>query len=374
MKAIIVEDEKPILKLMKMFINRNKYLKVIGEFTDSREALDNILKLLPDVVFVDVEMPYINGMELARQVKNFDENIQIVFVTAYEKYALQAFEVDAVNYILKPITEEDLNATVKRLLKNYNRGKSISEQARKNEILCLGGFKVYGNSGNEIMKWSTSKVQELFAYFICNRGDETDKWNLCDMLWPNSPPKNAEHNLYSTIYRLKNVLKNAGIHNSMVYYKNGKYSVDFTEFGCDAWDFENFIESHPKADSKNISSYVDAINLYRGTLFGNEDYVWDNELNEKLLRYYLLGIKNIVRYYMKEKLYNKSEEYLKKAISTSSFDEETYELMMKNYFYLGDKVALVKCYDELNALFKDELHIEPKETTKKLYKALLMKL
>ncbi|MCH3964404.1 MAG: response regulator [Clostridium sp.] len=373
MKAVVVEDEKPILKLMEMFINRNKYLEVIGGYTDSREALDGIFKLSPDVVFVDIEMPYINGVELAKQVKNFDEDIQIVFVTAYERYALQAFEVDAVNYILKPITEEDINTTVKRLLKNYGRRKNISAKIRKNEILCLGGFKVYGSSGNEIVRWSTSKVQELFAYFICNRGEETDRWNLCDMLWPDSPPKNAEHNLYSTIYRLKNVLKNVGIYN-VIYYKSGNYSVDFTEFRCDAWDFEDFIEIHIEADSKNIGDYVDAVNLYKGILFGNEDYVWNNELNEKLLRYYLLEVKNIARYYMKEKSYNKSEEYLKKAISKNPFDEEAYELMMKVYFYRGDKVALMKCYDELNAMFKDELHIEPKEATERLYKALLMKL
>lgn len=373
MKVIIVEDERPILELMKIFINRNKYLEVIGEFTDSREALDGILKLLPDVVFIDVEMPHINGMELARRVKNFEEDIQVVFVTAYEKYALQAFGVDAVNYILKPITEEDLNITVKRLLKNYNRKKNIRDQNRKNEIFCLGCFKVYGNSGNEIIKWSTSKVQELFAYFVCSRGNETDKWNLCDMLWPSYPPKNAEHNLYSTIYRLKNVFKNAGI-NNIVCYRNGKYSMNFTGFRCDAWDFESFIENHGEAYSENINRYCKIIELYKGILFGNEDYVWTGELNEKFLRYYMFGIKNIAKYYMKEKLYNKSEEYLKKAISKNSFDEEAYELIMKIYFCLGDKAALVKTYNELNTLFKKELHIEPKESTRKLYKILLMKL
>lgn len=370
MRAVIVEDEKPILELMKIVIGGNRYVDIIGSFTSPKEAMDKIPELSPDVIFMDIEMPCVNGMELAKQVKTFNDNIQIVFVTAYEKYALEAFQVDAVNYILKPITEEDLNVTVNRLLKNINIEKEISEQDKRNEIFSFGCFKVYGNSGSEIIKWSTSKVQELFAYFVCKRGEETDKWTLCDILWPNALPKRAEHNLHSTIYRMKNVFKNAGIDN-VVYYQNGKYRMDLSQFKCDQWEFESFIENNPLVNDENITYYEKIAGLYKGTLFENQDYIWDVELNQKFSRYYLYIMKNIAKYFIDKKNYNRAEEYLKKTIDKNPFDEEANELLMKVYSYMGDKVELVKCYKELARLFKKELHISLKNSTKRLYKNLL---
>ncbi|MHC6178668.1 response regulator [Clostridium sp. JNZ X4-2] len=373
MKTVIVEDEKPILKLMKLVISRNKHLKIVGQFTDSREALKGTSKLLPDVVFVDVEMPFMNGLELSRKIKSFNENIQIVFVTAYEKYALEAFKVNAVNYILKPITEEDLNATVDRLLKNQHTEETTSKDDKKNKIFILGCFKVYGSSGDEIIKWSTAKVQELFSYFVYKKGEDTDKWQLCDILWPDSPPKKAEHNLHSSIYRMKTVLKSVGIEN-IVHYENGKYGMNLKEFYCDSWRFEDFIENNPVVNEKNITACEKNSALYKGILFGNEDYLWDADLNEKLRRYYSTSAKNIAEYYMKVKLYNKSEEYLKKAIEMNPFDEIAHELIMKVYFYMGDRIGLVSHYKKLNTLFKRELHIPPKKSTVELYKNLFVKL
>ena len=71
--------------------------------------------LKPDVVFLDIEMPGINGIELARKIANIDPEIQIVFVTAYEQYALKAFEVSAVHYLLKPLSQEKINEAVNRV-------------------------------------------------------------------------------------------------------------------------------------------------------------------------------------------------------------------------------------------------------------------
>ncbi|KAA8679399.1 response regulator [Clostridium sp. WLY-B-L2] len=373
MRTVIVEDERPILELMKLVIGRNRHLEIVGQYTDSREAMEGIPGLLPDVVFVDVEMPFMDGIELSRKIKNFNEDIQIVFVTVYEKYALDAFKVDAVNYILKPITEEDLNATVDRLLKNRHAAVKSSEDDKKNKMFILGSFRVYGSSGREITRWSTSKVQELFAYFVHKKGKCTSKWELCDILWPKFHSKKAEHNLYSTIYRLKTVLNKAEIENT-VYCENGKYGMDFESFYCDSWEFESFIENNSSVDDRNIGDWEKNTALYKGVLFGNDDYLWDMELNEKLVRYYSLSTKNIARYYMKMKIYSKSEEYLKKAIAANSFDEEAHDLMMQIYFYMGNKTALVRHYKKLSDLFQKELHIKPKESTLKLYKSLLIKL
>ncbi|WP_027633996.1 response regulator [Clostridium hydrogeniformans] len=372
MRTIIIDDEEPVLQLMKIIMRKNKHLDIVGEFTDSKKALEGILKLLPDVVFIDIEMPCMDGIELANKILEFDENIQIVFVTAYEKYALEAFKVNAVNYILKPIIEKELNATVKRLLRNYSVRVDDFIENKSNKILSLGTFKVYGKK-DKLISWSTAKVQELFAYFVYMRGEEIDKWILCDILWPDYLPKKAEHNLHSTIYRLKASLKSVDIEN-VVKYRKGKYSIDLNNFNCDSWEFENFIKDNPIVNEENIESYDKSIELYKGRLFGDEGYTWSIELSEKLGLYYLEGIKNIAIYYMGKNSYNTSEKYLKKVIKEDPFNEKNNELMMKLYFDSGSKVNLVNCYRNLKKLLKDELDISPKVSTIKLYNELISNL
>ena len=370
MRVIIVDDEKPSLELIKIIFSKNKSLNIIGEYTNPNEALKGIFKLQPDAVFVDVEMPNMSGIEFAHEVIKFSDKIQIVFLTAYEKYAIDAFKVNAVNYILKPITEEDLNITVSRLLKNLKLNNMISKENKENQIFCLGYFKAYGRSGSEIIKWSTSKVKELFAYFIYNRGEEIDKWELCDMLWRESPVKKAEHNLHSSVYRLRTALKDNSI-KDIVYYENGKYRVDFESFNCDAWNFQQFMEKNTLVNDENIKKYEDILGTYNGNLFGNEDYMWKTNLDEKLNRYYISGTKKAAEYYMEKKKYNEAEEYLLKALNMDLFDEEAHDLIMRTYSGLGDRIKLMEHYCKMEQMLKKELHILPRESTRKLYKDLL---
>lgn len=371
MRAIIVDDEKFSLNLMKRVISKNESIDIIGDFTSSEEALSSITQLLPDVIFIDVMMPYMDGIELAKKVENLNKDIQIVFISAYDKFAVDAFKVNAVNYILKPITEEELNITVKRLLRNKIEIKG--KDNKKNNIQCLGGFKVYVSSGREVIKWPTSKVKELFAYFVYRNGKEIEKWKLCDILWPNTIPKKAEHSLHCTVYRLRKTLKDEGIEN-IVYYQDGSYKVDFSDFVCDLWQLEKFIKEDQIVNDENLERYNKMIHLYKGALFENEDYIWSIELGEKIDRHYIFMLKNIAKYYIKKKKYIEAKEYLIEVFRLNPFDEEAHEIIMNVYFHLGERIGLIAHYKKLKRLLREELHIPIKESTKKLYETLIDKL
>ncbi|WP_234117660.1 response regulator [Clostridium hydrogenum] len=372
MKVIIVENEVSILNSMKIILSKNECMDIIGTYTNSDDALKNIIKLSPDVVFLNVEMPKMNGIELGKKVMDFDDNIQIVFVSTYEKYALEAFKVNATNYILKPITDEDINITINRLLKNYNPQKSIT-CPKKNKITSLGYFKVYGNFGKEEIKWPTAKCEELFAYFVYMQGKEVDKWHLCDILWQNYAPKKAEHNLHNTIYRIKTALKNSQIEN-IINYNKGSYSINFKDFSCDLWDFNTFIKNSPLVTDKNIYNYEKIIAQYKGNLFGNKAFDWCMESSENLTKSYISSLKAISKYYIKNNIFSKAKEYLKIAIKIDNFDEETHEMLLLIYFHMRDKTALVNHYKYLTKILKEELDINPKVSTTKLYKNLLRKI
>jgi len=98
-KAIIVEDEELARELVKNYLKDKPSVEIIGEYTDGYSGAKAINKLKPDLVFLDIQMPKLNGFELLELI---DFTPQIIFSTAYEQYAIKAFELNAVDYLLKP--------------------------------------------------------------------------------------------------------------------------------------------------------------------------------------------------------------------------------------------------------------------------------
>ena len=112
-KAIIADDEEPLRHSLKaMLSDLWPRLIVCGEAKNGREALALIEEHKPDVVFLDIRMPGLTGMDVARKI---GAACWVVFVTAYDQYAVEAFENEAVDYLLKPVTPERLEKTVRRI-------------------------------------------------------------------------------------------------------------------------------------------------------------------------------------------------------------------------------------------------------------------
>ncbi|MBS1647315.1 MAG: LytTR family transcriptional regulator DNA-binding domain-containing protein [Bacteroidetes bacterium] len=112
MKAIIVDDERLARQELKSMLSAYKDIEIIAECANALEAKDKINTLKPDVVFLDIQMPGKNGLELAQELEPLPE---LVFITAHDEYALRAFEVNALDYLLKPIQTERLAEAVKKL-------------------------------------------------------------------------------------------------------------------------------------------------------------------------------------------------------------------------------------------------------------------
>ena len=124
-KVVLIDDEELALHTLERILSKFSDISVVGSFTDPIKGLMKLAALEADVVFLDIEMPVINGFEVARQLVSTLNNIQIVFVTAFDFYAVQAFELNSLDYLLKPVTEERMEKTVRRILSSDS--KKISE-------------------------------------------------------------------------------------------------------------------------------------------------------------------------------------------------------------------------------------------------------
>ncbi len=100
LKCVIVDDEPLAVKMLENYVARTPFLALSGAFTDSMEALAQLPVLQPQLVFLDIQMPDLNGLELSRMVP---AGTRIIFTTAFKQYAFESYEVSAIDYLLKPI-------------------------------------------------------------------------------------------------------------------------------------------------------------------------------------------------------------------------------------------------------------------------------
>lgn len=117
MNCIIVDDEYPSIEELKYFINNFSNIKILEQFDDSIKALEYIQQNKPDIIFLDINMPKLDGIALGKIISHFPKHSLVIFITAHKDYAVDAFEIQAYDYILKPFSEERIVNTLKKIEK-----------------------------------------------------------------------------------------------------------------------------------------------------------------------------------------------------------------------------------------------------------------
>jgi len=117
LKAYIVDDEPLARDELTYILRRLKQVEVVGEADSIERTLEEIRMLRPDVVFLDIQLAEDSGLDLARRLLEYEHRPSVVFATAYDEYALKAFELEAIDYVLKPFDEERIRQTVDKLIR-----------------------------------------------------------------------------------------------------------------------------------------------------------------------------------------------------------------------------------------------------------------
>ncbi len=122
--AVIIDDEYLSIEELSFLLSKIHFIEIVGKAECGLDGLDLIRNLKPDLAFVDVKMPDISGIQLVKKINELDIHCKIIFTTAYDKYAIEAFNVDAIDYILKPYEE-------KRVIKSLLKAREIIENTAK---------------------------------------------------------------------------------------------------------------------------------------------------------------------------------------------------------------------------------------------------
>ncbi|HEX2450195.1 MAG TPA: response regulator [Gemmatimonadales bacterium] len=152
LRALIVDDERLARKELGRLLGRHPEIEIAGEAANAKEARKAVVDLEPDVLFLDVQMPGETGFEL---LASLDSVPLVVFTTAYDEYALNAFEVSALDYLLKPIDPERLARTVDRLMSAAPSARAFPDRA---EVRLSEQHRVFVAQGERywLVGWATS--------------------------------------------------------------------------------------------------------------------------------------------------------------------------------------------------------------------------
>lgn len=293
LKAVVVEDEQNLLDLLIYFLRNNEHYEVIGAYHNPESALEGIPKLMPDVIFLDIEMPKMSGIELASRLKSDD--YQLVFTTAYEQYALEALKLDASEYLLKPITPDSIERITPKIIKKDRMLKQFiasSSPAQKPAIKCFGSFTVATASGH-FVKWPTRKVEELFAYLLVHSGNIINKWRLAEDLWPNK----GINNIYNSVYLLNKTMREFQLPISVVNMNEG-YTLEIgTSLDVDIVKFDRLnLNESSSPDALQLANYISQ----RGPLLQDKDYPWITFYREQYNIKHQQLLHDLLQYYRSE--------------------------------------------------------------------------
>ncbi len=142
-RILIIEDEKPARDLLKAYLNEFDHVELLGEYTNGFDGLKAVNELKPDVIFLDVQMPKLTGFEM---LEVLEHNPEVIFTTAYDQYAIQAFEQNAVDYLLKPFSRERFSEAIQKLEARFT--SLGSDQAKKGNIEKI---KIHLADGDELL-------------------------------------------------------------------------------------------------------------------------------------------------------------------------------------------------------------------------------
>lgn len=177
-KTLIVDDEKPARRALRGLLEKDREIEVVGEAMDGERALELIRDLHPQLVFLDVQMPMLTGLEMLQQM-TAGERPEIIFVTAYDNYALSAFDLHAVDYLVKPFSDSRFAAAVARAKKRIGSGTLAStEQALR---ALLAHFQQAGVAG--INGSAPKAVPNEYARLVVKADGQLHFLNQCDIRW-----------------------------------------------------------------------------------------------------------------------------------------------------------------------------------------------
>lgn len=373
MKILIVDDEPAMLFVMKRLLSTIQGLELIGSFRHAEEALDFVRDVDVDLAFLDIKIAEDNGVELARRMRSLRADLDIVFTTSYTEFALHAYEVYPLDYIVKPISRKRLVQTITQaaIRRSASSGHAGDLTLNRLTVRGLGCFEV-SSKRTGVVKWMSKKSMELFAYLLVNRGRSVTKIRILEDIFPERPLKNAETYLHTAVYQLRKALAPHGL-KEMVISAQEQYRVDLEQADVDFIQFEQDVKELSDINEANVMAAIDLEKQFAGELLENHSFLWATAENERLAVMYASFAKRLAIWLLDRRQLREAVQIARRLVSRNEYEEESNLLLLKIYGAIEDRQSLRNHYENYTQLLLQELGLQPSSIAQQLYGKLLNK-
>ncbi|GAA0356297.1 response regulator [Bacillus horti] len=377
MKVILVDDERPALLQLERLLKMDGRMQVDGKYTSAQAGLDHVKKEPVDIVFLDIDMPEMNGLEAAEHFQQANQELRIIFVTAYSNFALEAFELFALDYLLKPILPARLTKTVDRVVE-YSGFKGRNERQDEPQeseplIQCFKRFVLQVNDGTiKELKWRTLKTKELFAYLLHHNGKWLSKDHLVETIWPDYPMDKAVVHLHTSIYQIRKMLKEWN-GEAKVEFAQDSYRILQDKLTTDVFQFEQGLGHLIIDTEQNWEVGQQKLALYTGDYLEECDYPWAEAKRSELQQSFFALSLDMAKYELQAMRGKQALHRLKAVHGVDPYSEECCRLMLEAYAANQEYIQLRQYYDEFKARLQEDLGVEPEQITETTYEWLLQR-
>jgi len=259
MNILVVDDEKMALEYLKRTVEGVFPDAATSVFMRPSQALEYAKTNHVDLAFLDIEMGGMNGLQLAKRLKDINGKINIVFTTGYSQYAADAYAMHACGYLMKPVSA---GAIVEAM--DYLHHPIEDPQQKKIRVQTFGNFEVYAN--NKPLEFARTKTKELLAYLIMRNGARCSNSEVISVIWENKPDSKALQSQFRhLVFDLTNTFKSLGAEDLLIKHR-GALAIVPDNIECDLYAF--------------LAADASAVNKYMGEFMAQ--YSWAEFTNAYL--------------------------------------------------------------------------------------------
>ena len=277
--TIVVDDEWYSLTEICDLAEKTGVMSVEGRFQNGADALREANRIHPQAAFIDIEMPEMDGLTLAEKLLENDPDMKIVFITGWNKYAVAAFELNALDYIMKPVNRARFEKMVQRLQAELSDREAGGKTAPS--ISCFGKFEVLQN-GIPVV-WQRTKAEELFALLVLNANAYVGKDVILKNLWPYYGRAKSLPILQTSVCKIRNVFSESREWVRLTY-ADGSYGLFLCpEVVCDYLTVKDAVQQFRADDRRTYKAVEDACSIVQKGLLPQSSYSWSGDYEAELL-------------------------------------------------------------------------------------------
>jgi two-component SAPR family response regulator len=353
--AIAVDDESRALDRFERVASTDGRISIDGKFLYAEDALAFVREHPVDLAFLDIEMPEMSGLELAERLLEIDPYIKVIFISAYNQYALDAFRAHAIGYLLKPLDTDEFKEQLDLFDHRFEPRPALKENQRLN-VKCFGCFSVTTDTKTtSVIRWKTSKAEELFALLLHYQGRSRPRESLIDTLWPELEPEKSANLFRVTCTYLRSALAEKGFPDILRREADG-YRINTNMINCDLFKLRQLNRAVAALD---LNELEEASELYAGEYLESKSYDWARETRTKTESDFKKIQYRLADEYLKRGNNDKAAEVLERTLTVDPCDEEAVMRLVDLKLKDGDHMAAKKAYRNYEKILMEQFGIEP---------------